>query len=254
MPLVLYKKQEHIAYITLNRPESLNTFRPMAKEINKIWVDFRCDNDLWVAILNGEVRSFSVGVDVKEMERGKWQFRQSLILGDDFIRPFAYQVWKPIIAAVHGHVFGMSLMLALDCDIRIAVDDALFGIPEAKVNVPVLFAPFLPHYLPRGVAAELLLTGNPIDAQRACQLGLVTKVVPGDQLISTATTIVEGICDNGPLASRATKEIFYRSCDMDYASAIALTEHIATPIFNSEDSIEAKRAFNEKRKPQWKLK
>lgn len=185
---------------------------------------------------------------------GRWEFRKSLLFGDDRLGPSNYKVWKPIIAAVHRHVYGAGLWLALECDIRIAADDARFGVPEAKVNVPVLFAPFLPHYLPRGVAAELLLTGNPIDAQRACQLGLVTKVVPGDQLISTATTIVEGICDNGPLASRATKEIFYRSCDMDYASAIALTEHIATPIFNSEDSIEAKRAFNEKRKPQWKLK
>lgn len=72
MPLVIYKKEEHIAYITLNRPESLNAFnRPMAKELNKIWVDFRHDNNLWVAILNGEGRSFSVGADVKEMERGK---------------------------------------------------------------------------------------------------------------------------------------------------------------------------------------
>jgi len=254
MPLVLYEKKGHIAYIRLNRPESLNALsRAMVKEIAKIWADFRDDNNLWVAILSGEGKSFCSGADLKEMERGKWEFRQSLLFGDDRVCPVNYEVWKPIIAAVQGHANGAGLWLALDCDLRIAADDAIFGIREARANVPTLFAPFLPDYMPRAIAAELLFTANWIDAQRAYQVGLVNKVVPGSQLIPTATTIAEEICECGPLSIWASKELFCRGY-MDRQSTLALVKHIATPPWNAGDSIEGKQAFIEKRKPQWKLK
>jgi enoyl-CoA hydratase/carnithine racemase len=255
MSMVLYKKEGHIAFISLNRPESLNAInRAITKELGKIWVDFRDDDNLWVAILSGEGKSFCAGADVKEMGRGQWQFRQSLIYGDDRVRPSNYKIWKPLIAAVHGHVYGAGLIIALECDIKVAADNALFGIPESKVNVPFLFAPFIADYLPRAIAAELMFTAKPIDAQRAYQLGLVNKVVPNDQLIPAAIGVAEEICENGPLSIWASKELFHRCRDMDYHSALALVEHMAPPIFNAEDSIEAKRAFIEKRKPEWKLK
>ena len=255
MSVVVYKKEGHIAYINLNQPENRNAInRVMTRELAKIWVDFRDDNSLWVAILSGEGKSFCAGADVKEMERGRWQFRQSLIFGDDRMGPSNYKIWKPIIAAVQGHVLGAGLVLALDCDIKIAAEDALFGIPESRVNVPFLFAPFIADYMPRAVAAELMFTAKPLDAQRAYQIGLVNKVVPNDQLMPTAISVAEEICKNGPLSVWASKELFYRCRDMNYESALALVEYIAPPVWNAEDSIEAKRAFIEKRKPEWKLK
>jgi len=255
MTVVLYRKEGHIAYISLNLPESRNAInRAIARELAKIWVDFRDDDNLWVAILSGEGKSFCAGADVKEMERGRWQWCQSLIYGDDRIGPSNYKIWKPLIAAVHGHVYGAGLVLALECDIRVAADNALFGIPESRVNIPFLFAPFIADYMPRAIAAELTFTAKPLDAQRAYQLGLVNKVVPSDQLMPAAIIVAEEICENGPLSIWGSKELFCRCRDVDHESALALVEHIATPIFNAEDSVEAKQAFIEKRKPEWKLK
>lgn len=255
MPEVLYEKKEHIASIRLNRPGSLNAInRSLANELIKVWVDFRDDKNLWVAILSGEGKSFCAGADLKEMKRGKWEFRQSLLFGDEPIGPSNYKVWKPIIAATQGHVNGAGLWLALESDLRISADNALFGTREARANVPALVAPFLSDYLPRGIAAEILLTAKPVDAQRAYQIGLVNKVVSEEELMIEAINMAEGICDCGPLSVWASKELFLRTRYMDYQSALSLVEHIATPVWNSEDSIEAKKAFSEKRKPKWKLK
>jgi enoyl-CoA hydratase/carnithine racemase len=255
MPELLCEKKEHIAFIRLNRPESLNAInRSLANELIKVWVDFREDKNLWVAILSGEGKSFCVGADVKEMERGKWEFRQSLLFGDKPIGPSNYKVWKPIIAATQGHVNGAGLWLACECDIIISADNALFGTRETRVNIPALVAPFLSDYLPRGIAAEILFTAKPIDAQRAHQVGLVSNVVPEEQLMTEATNMAEEICECGPQSVWASKELLLRTRDMDYKSALSLVEHIATPVWNSEDSIEAKKAFAEKRKPRWQLK
>ncbi|MFH0786656.1 MAG: enoyl-CoA hydratase-related protein [Pseudomonadota bacterium] len=255
MSVVLYEKKDHIAHIRLNRPESLNAVnRELAQELAKIWRDFKNDKDLWVGIVSGEGRSFCAGADVKELQPGNWEFSKSLIFGDDRLAPSNYDVWKPLIAAVHGHVYGAGFWIALECDIRIAANNARFGIPEGKIGLVTLFAPFLANYLPRGVAADLLLSGDPIDAERAYQLGLVSKVVPPEQLLSAATKMAEAVMSNSPLATFGTKELMCRTQDMDRTSAIALIEQIATRIFNLKDTVEARRAFIEKRKPEWKLR
>jgi len=255
MSEVIYEKQGHIAHIKLNRPDRLNAIsRSMAWELAEIWVDFRDDRDLWVAVLSGNGKSFCSGADMGEVQTDTWDFRQALPFGDDSLSPSKYHVWKPIIAAMHRHVFGLGFWLALECDIRIASDDASFALPEAKINMPVLFTARLSRYLPPGIVAELLLMARSIDAQRAYELGLLNAVVGYRELISTATSMAEELCKNGPLAQRAMKEVYSKTRNMDYTSALALTEHIVTPVFKSEDFVEAKRAFKEKRKPQWKLR
>jgi len=254
MSEVLYQKKGHIAYISLNRPESLNAIsRSMADQLIAAWLDFRRDKELWVAVLSGEGKSFCAGADLKEMERGKWNFRQSLLFGDRPIGPSNYKIWKPIIAATQGHVNGAGLFLALEADIRISAEDAVFGTRETKVNVPNLVAPFLVDHLPRAIVSELLFASKSIDAQRAYQLGLVNQVVSNEMLITEASKLGEEICECGPLSVWASKELMVRTRDMDYQSALALVEHISTPIWNSKDSIEGKRAFLEKRRPRWKL-
>jgi enoyl-CoA hydratase/carnithine racemase len=255
MSEVIYEKRGHIAHIKLNRPERLNAIsRSMAQQLAKTWIDFRDDNELWVAVLSGNGKSFCSGADIGDVQTDTWDFRQSLAFGDDSLSPSKYHVWKPIIAAVHRHVFGLGFWLALECDIRIASIDASFALPEAKINMPVLFTASLSRYLPPGIVTELLLMARSIDAQRAYELGLLNEIVGYEDLISTATSMAQELCNNGPLAVRAMKEVHTRTRDMDYASALALTEHIVTPVFKSEDFVEGKSAFKEKRKPQWKLR
>jgi len=252
---VLYEKKGHLAFIRLNRPDSLNAInKAMAKELIKIWIDFRDDKNLWVAILSGEGKSFCGGADLKEMERGQWQFRQSLLYGDERIGPSNYEVWKPIVAAVHGHVYGAGLLLALESDIIVAAEDALFGIPETRVNVPFLTAPFIYNYLPRNVANEMMYTSKPIGAKRAYDVSVVNRIVSLGQILATAKEIADDICLCGPLANQASKELALRCRHMDSQSAIALIEHIAPAVWNSEDSVEAKKAFLEKRSPSWEQK
>jgi enoyl-CoA hydratase/carnithine racemase len=254
MDTVLYKKKGHIAYISLNIPNNLNAInRRMTKELAEAWIEFRDDKDLWVAILTGEGKSFCAGVDVKEMERGKWVFRQSLVFGDDRIGPNNYRVWKPIIVAAQRHVYGAGLVLFLEADIKIVSNDLKLGIPEGRVNLPFLFAPFIFDYLPRTIATELILTGKPINAQKAYEVGLVNRVVSSDQLLPTAEKIAEDVCANGPLANWASKEMYCRCRNIDFESALMVVEHVAPPVWNSNDSIEAKQAFVEKRRPVWKV-
>ena len=137
---------------------------------------------------------------------------------------------------------------------RISSDNAIFGTREAKANVPALVAPFMADFFPRAIASEMLFAAKSIDAARAYQLGVINKVVPEAELMAEATKMAEDICSCGPLSVWASKELSIRTRYMDYESALSLVEHIATPVWNSEDSIEAKNAFLEKRKPEWKLR
>ena len=252
---VLYEKKDHIAYVRLNRPESRNAInRSLTRELIRVWRDFREDSDIWVGILSGEGKSFCGGADLKEMERGQWRFRQSLLYGDERIGPSNYGVWKPIVGAVQGHVYGAGFLLALEADILVAAEDALFGIPETRVNVPVLMAPFIYDYLPRNIANEMMYTSKPIGAKKAYDVGVVNRIVPPEQILTTAKQIADDICLCGPLANQASKELALRCRNMNYQSAMALLEYIAPPVWNSEDSIEAKKAFFEKRPPNWKQK
>jgi enoyl-CoA hydratase/carnithine racemase len=256
MPAVKYEKEGKIAFITLNRPERLNAIDlETTKELIKIWVDFKGDDQLWVAILNGEGRSFCAGADVGKMDLGgTWNIRKSLIYGDKKMGPSNYGVWKPIIAAVHGHVLGAGFYLALECDLIIAAEDAEFGLPEPKVGIPTLFASNLHRYLSPCLGMELLLVAERINAKRAYEMGLLNQVVPKDLLSDSARAMAEKISQNGPLSVRAMKEVFQRSQKMDSVSKLTLLEQIFTPVMNSEDAAEGKRAFQEKRKPQWKCR
>jgi E-phenylitaconyl-CoA hydratase len=256
MPAVKYEKEEKIAFITLNRPERLNAIDlETTEELIKIWINFRDDDQLWVAILSGEGRSFCAGADVDKMTLGGiWNVRKSLIYGKKKMGPSNYKVWKPIIAAVHGYVLGAGFYLALECDLIIAAENAEFGLPEPNLGIPTLFASSLRNYLSPCLVMELLLVADRINAKRAYDIGLVNRVVSRDLLLDSAKSMAERICQNGPLSLRAMKEVFQRSREMDSTSKLTLLEQIFTPVMNSEDAAEGKRAFQEKRKPQWKCR
>ena len=256
--VVLYEKKEKLAYITLNRPEKLNAInREMVEKLREIWLDFRNDENLYAAVLSGSGASFCAGADVKDLgavERGKYKMSRSITFGEKVIGPNAYSVRKPIVGALKGKVLGAGLWLALECDIRVASDDVVLGLPEPIIGIPTIFAAFLNRHMPQAIANELLLTGGNISAQRAYEVGIVNRVVPGDQLLYEATTIAAALSNNAPLALRAMKQLVHQCWGMDFSSAVAFTETVVVPVNNSEDAEEGKKAFIEKRRPRWKAK
>ncbi|OGO17219.1 MAG: hypothetical protein A2Z02_02165 [Chloroflexi bacterium RBG_16_48_7] len=256
MEPVTYLKKGKIAYITLNRPEKLNAINmDMVNALSYIWQDFRDDQNLWVAILNGAGKSFCAGADVPEQEvRKRTSFSELITLGEKVIGPARHNVWKPIIAAVHGHVIGAGLWLVLESDIVIAAENSKIGAPESALSIPVAFTSFLRDHVGWRAAAEILLVGDLITAARAYEMGLVNRVVPQNELIPVAERLAERMCQNGPLAERAMKEIAYRTKDADFHQTLAILEGIIIPIASSEDVAEGRKAWMEKRKPQWKGK
>lgn len=260
MSLVNYEKKGKIAFIQLNRPEKRNALNlEMVNELIASWIAFRDDDSLWVAVLGGAGESFCGGMDLQDqpsdndLKAKTWE-RPSIISTSRslMVNPQKYEIWKPIIAAVHGHVVGAGLWMALGCDLIIAAEGTKLGAPEAKFNMATTFsAPMLYHTFPK-LAYEILLVGDFISAQRAYEGGLVNKVVGKDQLIPAAMAIGERICLNGPLAVRAMKEMLQRSRDMNYSGMLAFMEHVTSAARTSEDREEAMKAFREKREPQWK--
>ena len=252
---ILYEKKEKIAYITLNRPEAFNSIDPETwQELGQALVDFRDDPQLLCAIITGAGdRAFCTGADIRKMlpfikeNRGDEHLWWSTIMR-------GLEVWKPIIAAVNGLTLGGGLELALACDLKIASENASFGQPEIKLGLIPGWGGTqrLPRIIPVARAAEMLLTGEPIDAQEAYRLGLVNKVVPLPQLLSTAKEWAENLCSLGPLALRAAKEAMLKGLDMDLENGLRLEQGLFEGLLDTEDYEEGTKAFVERRKPKFK--
>mgnify|MGYP000070600776 CR=1 FL=1 len=166
------------------------------------------------------------------------------------------ELWKPLIAAINGHALGGGLEIALACDIRIASENARLGSPEVTLGIIPGWGATqrLPRAIPWAKAAELLLTGKPIDAQEAYRIGLVNKVVPPKQLMPAAKEYAETICQAAPLAVRAAKEAMIRGYSMPLEEGLRLENSLIAYTFGTEDYIEGTTAFAEKRKPDYKVK
>ncbi len=247
MPSVIFEKKDRIAYIRLNRPDKLNALGvEIVEELSHSWLDFKADDQSLVAVLSAEGRAFSSGLDVESLNVKGFNVERA--------SPLFHEVFKPVIVAMHGYVLGWGLFLALDCDIRLAAEDAEFGLPEARLNIPSIPALRLPLYIPRGIAYEMSFTALRIKAQRAFEIGLINQVVSKDKLLASANEWAEKICENGPLAIRAQKFMYERTKTMSLHDAEIIAPIIYTPVRTSEDRKEAIQAFREKRKPVWKLR
>ena len=251
MAVVEVQKEGKIVIITINRPEARNALNSEVRQgLNHAYADFRDDPDLWVAILTGAGdRAFSAGADIKEFRPGPSAATVGEVLHPD-------QIWKPFIAAINGYALGGGLELAMQCDIRLAAEHARLGQPEINIG----FMPGaggtqrLPRFVPRALAAQILLLGEPIDAQEAYRIGLVNKVVPLAQLLPTAKQWAETICGKGPVGVRASKEAMIRGYDLPLNEGLKLERELAQGVRMSEDFTEGTRAFVEKRPPQYKGK
>ncbi|UCH52033.1 MAG: enoyl-CoA hydratase/isomerase family protein [Chloroflexota bacterium] len=251
MAVVEVQKEGKIIIVTINRPEARNALNSEVRQgLNQAYADFRDDPNLWVAILTGAGdKAFSAGADIKEFRPGPSAATVGEVLHPDHI-------WKPFIAAINGYALGGGLELAMQCDIRLAADHARLGQPEINIG----FMPGaggtqrLPRFVPRAMAAQILLLGEPINAQEAYRIGLVNKVVPLDQLLPTAKQWAETICQKGPVGVRASKEAMIRGYDLPLNEGLKLERELAQTVRMSEDFAEGTRAFVEKRPPQYKGK
>ena len=244
-------KKDHIAIVTINRPESMNSLtRDMLTALDVAFEEFDRDPDLWVAILTAAGdKAFSAGMDLKEaiplLTSG-----DQLGYEDPTKRQFS-DVFKPIIAAVNGLCIAGGLEMLQGTDLRIAAEHATFGLGEVRWGIIPAGGSHirLPRQIPWAVAMELLLTGEPIDAQRAYQIGLVNRVVPRGEALGAAVELAEKISKNGPLAVRTAKEIAVRSLGQE--SGFILEKSLGARVFESEDAKEGPRAFAEKRPPRF---
>lgn len=251
---VLYEKRDHIARVTLNRPEVLNALHPPARaELDRIWADYMADDELWVAILIGAGdKAFSAGADLKY---------RATEASDEELRSTTYRqhildrCWKPIIAAVNGYALGGGLQLALRCDIIIAAEHAQFGLPEARRGqIDDTGAVKLPKRIPYYLAMGMLLTGKFISAEEAYQMGLVNEVVPLGELMPTAERWAQEILECAPLAVQAVKQATLSLWELPTEVGLTRVENLEAVrrLRHSEDYLEGPRAFAEKRKPVWK--
>jgi enoyl-CoA hydratase len=248
---ILFDRQGSVIVITINRPEQRNAISSGVRHgLRAAFERFEADDTAHVAILTGAgEKAFCAGMDLKEAADTMLGVppRDFLpVIGDSI------HVTKPVIAAVNGVAYAGGWLLTQMCDLCIAAEHATFAITEGKVGRGMPWAAPLGHIIPQRVMMELLLTGDPINAQRAYEIGFVNRVVPAAELLSTAMAMAERIAANAPLTVRAARELVYLSTEMGRSAALRAGHHVFERVYRSEDAQEGPRAFKEKRKPQWR--
>jgi enoyl-CoA hydratase/carnithine racemase len=237
--------------MTMNRPESANSLNKDLRDgLLKGFERFAADEDASVLVVTGAgEKSFSAGGDLKEMAATKLQ-----VPPVDFVpQPGrTIQIDKPIIAAVNGIAYGGGFLLAQSCDLCIAADHALFAISEARWGRGSPWAASLPWLIPPRVALQMVLTAEPISAERAMAVGLVNQVVPAAELRDVAQSMGETIAANAPMSVRAGKAMVYAAADRTRAEAWEEAERLFEPVYRSSDALEGPQAFRERRRPVWK--
>jgi len=246
-----YEKRGHVAVLTINRPEAMNALTlDMLAAIDELAAAFADDPDAWALIITGAgEKAFCAGADLKEAIPS---FAGGAVLGNpDITKRQLSDVYKPVIAAINGFCIAGGLELVLGTDLRVAAEHATFGLGEVRWGVIPAGGSHirLPRQVPWAVAMELLLTGKPIDAKRAYDVGLVNRVVPAADVMPAALELAEAICRNGPLAVRTAKEIAVRSLHLE--DGFVLERAMGARVFASEDAQEGPRAFAEKRPPNF---
>jgi enoyl-CoA hydratase len=248
--VVITRREERALIITLNRPHQRNAVNAaVASGIAAALDELDADAALSVGIVTGAAGFFCAGMDLKAFVAG-----ERAQTGDRGFAGITRRVAdKPLIAAIEGFALAGGLEIALACDLIIAARGALLGIPEVKRSLIASGGALLrlPRALPRNVAYEMILTGDPITAQRGYELGLVNRLVESGEALEAALQLATTIAANGPLALKASRQILRESLDWPDSEFFELQEAIAGPVFRSGDAKEGSMAFAEKRPPVW---
>jgi enoyl-CoA hydratase/carnithine racemase len=253
-PVLVTEHRGAVSILRLNRPEARNSLN--AELINELGVGMEAaeeDPDIRAVVLTGTGdRAFCAGMDLRGFAEGASTTVADARGTAAFGRFTRGEIRVPVVGAANATAVAGGFELLLGCDVVVASETASFGLPEVK---RALFAAgggvFLSTRIPLAVALELTLTGDPIDAQRALDLGLINRAVPADQVLDAAVELAERIARNGPLGVQATRECL-RAAAVDFAKARALQAEWQPKVFGSEDAKEGATAFIEKRDPVWK--
>ncbi len=244
---IRYETRGRVAVVTIDRPAARNAINAGVREgLREAWRRFAEDDAARVAILTGSGdRAFCAGADLKEMSSERLG-----VLPRHFM-PTVSPTEKPLIAAVNGAAYAGGWALVQMCDLVVAAESARFAITEARVGRGMPWAVPLTHMIPQKVFLEILMTGEPISAQRAYEIGFVNHVVPAEQVMPKAMALAETIADNAPLTVAAAKEMVYMATDTGRRAGLEAAHHLFHRVYASEDAQEGPRAFAEKRKPRW---
>jgi enoyl-CoA hydratase len=248
---VLTERRSRVLLITINRPEQRNAINAaVATGIAAALDALDGDAQLSLGVITGAGKGFSAGMDLKAFVAGERPYAGDRGFAGIVQRPAE----KPLIAAIEGFAVAGGLEIALACDLIVASRGARLGVPEVKRSLVAAGGALLrlPRTLPRNVASELALTGDPIDAERAHELGLVNRLAEPGEALSAALELAGTIAANGPLALAATKRVMTESANWPDSEFFVRQGEIVTPVMASEDAREGATAFAEKRAPVWK--
>ena len=247
---VSYRVEGGVAWLTISRPEARNALNAAVREGLYAGVRrFNEDSTAKVLVLTGAgEKAFCAGGDLKEMAE-----TALTVPPPDFVPQFGrnIEVVKPTIAAVNGVAWAGGFLLAQSCDLCIAADTATFAISEVKVGRGAPWAAPLSWLIPPRIALQILLTGDPLTAARAREVGLVNEVVPDAELRDYVQAMAEGIAANAPLSVLAGKQTAYLSTRLPKEQAFEEAERIWEPVYLSQDAQEGPAAFRDKRRPVW---
>jgi len=262
---VRFETRGPVAVLTIDRPDALNALSVDAlRELRAHLVEVRDRSDLRVAVVTGEgTRAFCAGADLKGTQTSPAGYAEAVFQSAErsadlglYIRLMDLTdlgLWKPVVAAVNGHCLGAGLEIALQCDLRLASSNASFGLPEAKVgSIPAVSGLHrLLKAVPAAHAMQMALTGERVGAAEAHRIGLVTQVVEPAALMERALALAETIAANAPLAVQAIKKLSRQTLHLSDADAQQLTELYWGVLRDTHDRLEGRKAFAEKRSPNY---
>lgn len=252
---ITFSVADRIATITVNRPDKLNALNArVIAELGEAIDAARSDSSVGGVLVTGAGRAFVAGADISELEHHNGESAKALAeRGQDVFGRFESSA-KPTIAAVNGFALGGGCELAMACHIRIAADTAKFGQPEVKLGLIPGYGGTqrLARLAGRGRALQLLMTAEMIDAQEAYRIGLVNRVVPAAELLSAATSMMQAILANGPLAVAACIGVLNHGVDLPLVDGLEIEAAMFGRLAGTADKREGTRAFLEKRTPSFK--
>ncbi len=251
---IIVETREHVGLITLNRPKALNALNSeLMRELGEALLKFDADETIGAIVITGSDKAFAAGADITEMQSKTFveAYREDFITAE---WETVTRVRKPVIAAVAGYALGGGCELAMMCDFILAADTAKFGQPE--INLGVMpgagGTQRLTRFVGKSKSMEMNLTGRFMEAQEAERSGLVSRIVPADELIDEAVATASKIAEKGAIAAMATKEAVNRAYETTLSEGVRFERRLFHALFSTADQAEGMEAFIDKRTPDFK--